>query len=409
MQPAKAVPTAPSLPRDYGNDPDYEVPLGSLTETQVLLQLSPSLQVDKFGFIVKGEHNKRLDPGDTDPELVAKRLQTWRKMLGNQGTDWRAYCEVNPEKVKKRVRQGIPDEVRGLAWQLLTGSRDIMQQHAGLYSKLLNEVHTDTEMLIMRDLNRTFPNHIFFAKRQGTGQQCLFNVLRAYAAFDHEVGYVQGMGFLAAVLLLYMSEEEAFWMLAALLKGMPGTTPTVDGHEPLEGMFKPGMPLLRQYLYQFESLIMAKLPAVGVAMRQQGVDPSMFSTHWFNTIFTYALPFDYLVRIWDVFMLEGVKVVFRVGLAMIKSAKDGLQEMQFEQMVELLNTRRFPILLHPPQVLLKSALRLKVSGTLAQSYIAYAGGRGGPPPTPTLPPMRFSRRSVDGGRERKKLLDRHSA
>lgn len=52
------------------------------------------------------------------------------------------------------------------------------------------------------------------------------------------------MGFLAGVLLLYMTEEETFWVLAALLKGVV--------HEPMEGLFEDGLPLIQQYFYQFE-------------------------------------------------------------------------------------------------------------------------------------------------------------
>lgn len=66
-----------------------------------------------------------------------------------------------------------------------------------------------------------------------------------------QVGYVQGMGFIAGLLLLYMCEEDAFWTLTALLKGAV--------HAPLEGLFRPGLPLLQQYLYQFSSLVDAEV------------------------------------------------------------------------------------------------------------------------------------------------------
>lgn len=62
-----------------------------------------------------------------------------------------------------------------------------------------------------------------------------------------QVGYVQGMGFIAGLLLLYMCEEDAFWTLTALLKGAV--------HPPLEGLFRPGLPLLQQFLYQFSRLV----------------------------------------------------------------------------------------------------------------------------------------------------------
>ena len=62
-----------------------------------------------------------------------------------------------------------------------------------------------------------------------------------------QVGYVQGMGFIAGLLLLYMCEEDAFWMLVALLKGAV--------HHPLEGLYQAGLPLLQQCLHQFSRLV----------------------------------------------------------------------------------------------------------------------------------------------------------
>jgi Rab-GTPase-TBC domain len=41
---------------------------------------------------------------------------------------------------------------------------------------------------------------------------------------------------------------------------------------------------------------------------QEGVVPSMYCTHWFNTLFAYSLPFGQLLRLWDVLLSEGIKV-----------------------------------------------------------------------------------------------------
>jgi Rab-GTPase-TBC domain len=58
-----------------------------------------------------------------------------------------------------------------------------------------------------------------------------------------QVGYVQGMGFIAGLLLLYMREEDAFWTMVALLKG-------ASRPPPLEGLYLEGLPLLRLSLSQ---------------------------------------------------------------------------------------------------------------------------------------------------------------
>lgn len=56
--------------------------------------------------------------------------------------------------------------------------------------------------MIRRDLHRTFPAHEFFQESDGIGQVRLYRLIRAYAMFDEEVSYCQGISFLAAVLLL---------------------------------------------------------------------------------------------------------------------------------------------------------------------------------------------------------------
>ena len=59
------------------------------------------------------------------------------------------------------------------------------------------------------------------------------------------------------------------------------------------------------------------MPRVAAQMRQEGVHPTMYCSHWFITIFAYALPFDHLLRVWDIFFLEGIKTVFRFGPCLI--------------------------------------------------------------------------------------------
>ena len=49
------------------------------------------------------------------------------------------------------------------------------------------------------------------------GTEMLFNVMKAYAVCDPEVGYCQGSAFLAGMLLLHMPEEDAFSVFMKLM------------------------------------------------------------------------------------------------------------------------------------------------------------------------------------------------
>ncbi|WVZ92993.1 hypothetical protein U9M48_039017 [Paspalum notatum var. saurae] len=195
---------------------------------------APSHAVDRFGFI-KPEQSNRPDgipKGRSihEREREERRIRKWRKMIGIGGSDWKHYVRRNPYVVKRRIRKGIPDCLRGLVWQLISGSRDLLLMNPGVYETLVIYETSASELEIIRDISRTFPTHVFFQQRHGLGQRSLYNILKAYSVYDRDVGYVQGMGFLAGLLLLYMSEEDAFWLLVALLKGAV--------HAPMEGLYQ---------------------------------------------------------------------------------------------------------------------------------------------------------------------------
>jgi len=66
-----------------------------------------------------------------------RRVRKWRKMIGAGGSDWKHYVRRKPHVVKRRVRKGIPDCLRGLVWQLISGSRDLLLMNPGVYEVIL--------------------------------------------------------------------------------------------------------------------------------------------------------------------------------------------------------------------------------------------------------------------------------
>ncbi|MED6165335.1 hypothetical protein PIB30_098542 [Stylosanthes scabra] len=201
-------------------------------------------------------------------------------MIGVGGSDWKHYLRKKPHVVKRRIRKGIPDCLRGLVWQLISGSRDLLLMNPGVYEQLVIYETSASELDIIRDISRTFPSH--------------------------------GMGFLAGLLLLYMSEEDAFWLLVALLKGAV--------HAPMEGLYLAGLPLVQQYLSQFERLVQEHLPKLGEHFAQEMINPSMYASQWFITVFSYSFPFHLALRIWDVFLFEVCNAfLFKHHLLMIKN------------------------------------------------------------------------------------------
>jgi len=157
---------------------------------------------------------------NTDVEEFAEKLPI--KVIQLREVKWMEMLERFDEWMRKRyvkiltrTRKGIPQSMRAKAWLCLTGALILKKQDPTRYVDCLNNKrNADIQRYvedIKKDLHRQFPSHELFMRREG--RLMLFNVLKAYAAHNPEVGYCQAQGPIAALLLMHMPEEDAFWLL----------------------------------------------------------------------------------------------------------------------------------------------------------------------------------------------------
>ena len=276
---------------------------------------------DEFGFIKKEnpkEKNNKKDENDEKGKnyqrrrsksvklllQVNARIEKWNYMLQN-------YQEFSTNKKKKallksRTRKGIPDSLRGYAWQLFANKDKYYEKD--LYQNLEKEpVKEDLEIVIIKDLDRTFPLCQFFREKYGNGQRKLYKVLSAYSKYNKTVGYVQGMGFITAIFLIYMDEESSFYMLHCLMKKYK-----------LEGLYYEGFPDLKKKCYVFLNLQKKYVNSVYKIFQREGIIPTMYLSSWFISLFARTLDFHIVLRVYDCFFLEGFKVIYRIALAILK-------------------------------------------------------------------------------------------
>lgn len=180
---------------------------------------------------------------------------------------------------------------------------------------------------IRRDLSRTYPHQAYF--RPGSrGQDELFQVMKAYALYDRECGYCQGMQFLVGSLLLHMPEEDAFRTWVHLMKRYN-----------LRGHFLPGMPTLELQIYQFSRLVEDIMPTLHAHLVRQGVKTSMYASPWFLTAFCYRFPLELAFRVLDMVFLEGLDCLFRFAVLLLKKNEKTLLSFDFENAVLFLKER----------------------------------------------------------------------
>jgi len=254
--------------------------------------------------------DRNADDGEEDVWSV------WGRVVN----DWDTTYKKKTAFVKEMVRKGVPHPFRGIVWPLLCGAHDspVKKQYAD-YIKATSAC----EKVIRRDIARTYPEHDFFKEKDGMGQESLFNVMKAYSLHDREVGYCQGSGFIVGLLLMQMPEEEAFAVFVKLMQDYR-----------MRDMFKPTMAELGLCMYQLENLVQELIPDLHVHFQSQSFHTSMYASSWFLTLFTTALALPTACRIIDVFLLEGMEIIFKVAIALLTIGKEELLCLDMEGMLK---------------------------------------------------------------------------
>lgn len=246
----------------------------------------------------------------------ADEMSKWQEMID---ADISVYMRLHPDRFNRRVRRGIPMRYRWQVWKTAVRLHERAWPQ-GEYAELSTRENAWTP-LIEIDIRRTFPELANFDEVQ---QQRLLRVLNAYASHNSDVGYCQGMNFIAGLLLLVADdEEEAFGVLVCLMD-----------HDGVKSLYGERLPLLRKYLRACDKLVAETVPELREHFIKEGVQPAVYLHQWFLTLFINCFPLSMVMIIWDVIITEGLPVVLRIAVSILQVLKDSLLSMHFEEIIK---------------------------------------------------------------------------
>ncbi|KAM7541223.1 hypothetical protein Aperf_G00000042162 [Anoplocephala perfoliata] len=187
-------------------------PVSSLRFVQVLTN-------ELFCVIDNADHSARFINNYpiedyTNTQLEAKKISLWEQYFSTYGKDRSMYIV---DELEKLVLKGLPQRLRGRLWLLLSGAQNDLYANPGYYEDLVRQTSGRSNSVLVeieRDLHRSLPEHPAYHTPEGIA--ALRRVLTAYAFRNPNVGYCQAMNMVTGILLLYCSEEEAFWLLTAV-------------------------------------------------------------------------------------------------------------------------------------------------------------------------------------------------
>ncbi|CAG9333150.1 unnamed protein product [Blepharisma stoltei] len=251
--------------------------------------------------------------------------QEWNLIIRRNDFD-----NVSKLRLRNSLISGIPEELRGDIWAFLTRASQLLQQFSnGVYSRLIENIDPSVSNIIQKDLHRTFPEHLLFREKGGIGQQKLCNILYAYANYDPDIGYCQGMGFIVGCLIIHINQEElAFWAFVQIMFEYNWRL-----------MFKQGTPKLINMINNTTKTIKSRFPDLSKHIDENDLTLVSCFAQYMITIFLYDTPFDISVRIFDLFLLEGEKLMHRLLSKMLELKREKILELQGVELYQFLRGR----------------------------------------------------------------------
>jgi len=278
-----------------------------------------NLERDEYGFVIEKDyvnvfHHFLLSK---HKNRIEKLKNKWKEVKFGE------TMILDKKKLRALASSGITNELRGAIWSYCSGanrkkSNANFNSETGNYyqeqaKKSLVGKHLAAYDEIEKDVSRTFPEIENFGEE---AKAKLKRILFVYAKRNKSLGYCQSMNFIAGYALLFMEEEEAFWLLATIIEDI------------LPGCYSKNMVTIQVFHRILNELLAEKMPELHKHFEKSFVSLPLITTKWIMLLFVSSLPNETVVRIWDTLFFDGIELIFRISLGIFKI---------YEQ--ELLNTK----------------------------------------------------------------------
>uniref|UniRef100_A0A8C2EEM8 TBC1 domain family, member 12b n=1 Tax=Cyprinus carpio TaxID=7962 RepID=A0A8C2EEM8_CYPCA len=277
---------------------------------------------------IQQEYEAKVSKSGQRKNLEFEPLSTTALILEDRPANLPAKSEEEAQRHRQEYDEMVAEaKKRDLYEIFLSRAKERWKSFRETGSEMESDDSADRESsldLIKLDISRTFPP-LFIFQKGGPYHDLLHSVLGAYTCYRPDVGYVQGMSFIAAVLILNLEEAEAFIAFTNLL------------NKPCQmAFFRVDHELMLKYFAAFEVFFEENLPRLFNHFKSSNLTPDLYLIDWIFTLYTKSLPLDVACRVWDVFCRDGEEFLFRTGLGILRLYEEVLLQMDFIHIAQFL-------------------------------------------------------------------------
>jgi hypothetical protein len=264
------------------------------------------------------------------------RGKVWMLCLGNKFSITKEYYQIQVKNIKDTLKkykksdkknEKIIEDNKNLSENNKDNNIDeekIDESDSEEDSDSTKKILKDKEKsinIIDLDIERTFPFLGVFKGNSPLAED-LREILRVFVISRPDIGYIQGLSFICATLLLNMDKFKAFIALMNLILN-PIILP----------FYKMDNEAIQQRLKLFKQVFYYNMPELCEHFDELGLLPENYFLSWNMTLFTRDVNLELVNRIWDVFMYEGISAIYCAAVVFLSHYEEKMMSMDFVEIM----------------------------------------------------------------------------
>ena len=290
---------------------------------------------------------EKIDFGKT----IEKKYKESKSKDNQQAKLWESeilpywYKKKRDNEVKILFYDGVPPSLRGKIWLMCIGNRfsitteyyeievkkaiDMLISIQGNDEKNSKDINFKYNIAIVGkeqsikyiklDVSRTFGYLGMFKDPNSQMSNELREILQAFVVSRPDIGYIQGLSYIAGMLLLYLDKFQSFVALMNVV-----LNPNIIS------FYRMNESQIQRRMDLFKEILNFNLPLVFSNFERINIQPELYLIEWIMTIFSKNLNIDLAARVWDLYMIEGIKAIFQAAIAILTVYKSTLTAGDYE-------------------------------------------------------------------------------
>jgi len=271
----------------------------------------------------------------------------------------KTYKKIFQSNLDKFFAQGLEQYDQFFFWNSTVNIRKLRHEHPFTFTQHFAKRPMYMEE-IKKDLDRTLPEYDKFSTEEGKAS--LLRVLVATSNTVKDMGYIQGLNSIAGTFLLYLKDEETFWILMYFMEKLR-----------FKDLLNDTFDTINELNYQLKAYLHYYLPDILKYFEQEkDFETSLFTftTQWFLTLFSHQLSVQNVLKVWNFLFTKGRTFLIQLCLAIFQKYQNVILQMDAYEVGPFLKNElnELPI---DEKELFESALSFKVSKKLTKEFELY--------------------------------------